>query len=269
MAYDYADLQEANAGQAGLFDMGDESFHGSSQHEPELIDTMPWGVKERLSLEKSAIGFFLSGHLFDESATEVRRIAKVAIADLIESREPQLMAGIISDLRVVNGQKGKAILFKLDDKSGSVDSAVDEATFNANKHCLKDDELVILQGVFRADRFTGGYRLNVTQVWDLATARCRFGKYLNILVNQNMPDIQRLVKEFPAITESTEHGTIQRGLPIRLSLVSELKKTNPDAVYEVSATYELGDKALFYPSDAALAIWSAQTQMGQAKIVYD
>lgn len=269
LAYDYADLQEANAGQAGLFDMGDESFHGSSQHEPELIDTMPWGVKERLSLEKSAIGFFLSGHLFDESATEVRRIAKVAIADLIESREPQLMAGIISDLRVVNGQKGKAILFKLDDKSGSVDSAVDEATFNANKHCLKDDELVILQGVFRADRFTGGYRLNVTQVWDLATARCRFGKYLNIQVNDDLPDIQRLVKEFPAVTEVTENGNITRALPIRLSFVAELQKPDLETVYEVSAQYELGDKALFYPSDAAMAIWTAQAHKGQAQIVYD
>lgn len=269
LAYDYADLQEANAGQAGLFDMGDESFHGSSQHEPELIDTMPWGVKERLSLEKSAIGFFLSGHLFDESATEVRRIAKVAIADLIESREPQLMAGIISDLRVVNGQKGKAILFKLDDKSGSVDSAVDEATFNANKHCLKDDELVILQGVFRADRFTGGYRLNVTQVWDLATARCRFGKYLNIQVNDGLPDIQRLVKEFPAVTEATENGTITRGLPIRLSFVAELQKPELEAVYEVSAQYELGDKAQFYPSDAAMAIWTAQAYKGRAQVIYD
>ena len=31
--------------------------------------------------------------------------------------------------------------------------------------------------------FSGGFRLNVQQVWDLATARCRFGKYLEVKVN--------------------------------------------------------------------------------------
>lgn len=269
LAYDYADLQEANAGQAGLFDMGDESLHGSSLHEPELIDTLPWGVKERLSQEKSAIGFFLSGHLFDESATEIRRFAKVAIADLIESRDAQLMAGIVSDLRVVNGQKGKAILFKLDDKSGSVDAAVDEQIFNANKHCLKDDELLIVEGVFRADRFTGGYRLTVKQVWDLATARCRFGKYLKIQVNDSMPDVQRLVKEFPPLVEHTEYGSITKGLPIRIGFVSDFQPTSSEQGYQVSGEWELGEKAQFYPSDAALAIWTAQAFKGQAQIVYD
>ena len=57
--------------------------------------------------EKAALGFYLSGHLFDQSAQEVRQFAKVKIADLVDSRDPQLLAGIVGDLRVINGQRGR------------------------------------------------------------------------------------------------------------------------------------------------------------------
>jgi len=59
-AFEYAAAQAANANQVGLFDMGDDD-HGSSTQEPPLVSVVPWGVKERLTHEKSAVGFFLSG----------------------------------------------------------------------------------------------------------------------------------------------------------------------------------------------------------------
>jgi DNA polymerase-3 subunit alpha len=66
-AFDFAAATAANANQGGLFDMFDDGdSHGSSTQEPDLVDCAPWGVKERLVQEKPAIGFYLSGHLFDE-----------------------------------------------------------------------------------------------------------------------------------------------------------------------------------------------------------
>ena len=73
-AFEYANTREANANQGGLFDMADS--HAASTQEPDLVEAMPWGVKERLTLEKTAIGFYLSGHLFDEVELEVRRFIK-------------------------------------------------------------------------------------------------------------------------------------------------------------------------------------------------
>ena len=75
LAFDYADTQAANADQGGLFDFGDS--HAASTQEPELIAAAePWSIKERLGFEKVALGFYLSGHLFDQSGDEVRRIAQ-------------------------------------------------------------------------------------------------------------------------------------------------------------------------------------------------
>ena len=262
-AFEFSTATAANANQGGLFDMMGDDAHGSSTQEPDLVDVLPWGVKEQLTNEKTAVGFYLSGHLFDAVEREVRLFAKRKIDDLIDSREPQLLAGIVSDLRVINGQRGKLAIFKLDDKSAVMEATADEAMINANRHLLKDDELVIVMAKMQADRFSGGYRLSIQQVWDLPSARCRFGKFLRVAVNGRAPEVAKLVKAFPPQREMTEQGELMRGLPVRLKL--ERKADNVAASAELS----LGEQAKFFPSDAALSSWIAQADQGKAEIVYE
>ena len=262
-AFDFSTATAANANQGGLFDMMGDDAHGSSTQEPELVDMLPWGVKEQLTNEKMAVGFYLSGHLFDAVEREVRLFAKRKIDDLIDSREPQLLAGIVSDLRIINGQRGKLAIFKLDDKSAVMEATADEAMINANRHLLKDDELVIVMAKMQADRFSGGYRLSIQQVWDLPSARCRFGKFLRVSVNGRAPEVARLVKDFPPQREMTEQGELLRGLPVRLKLERRGDKV------AAAAELLLGEQAKFFPSDAALSSWIAQADQGKAEIVYE
>jgi DNA polymerase-3 subunit alpha len=256
-AFDFANAIEANANQGGLFDMGDS--HAASTQEPDLVDATPWGVKERLSYEKTAIGFYLSGHLFDEVELEVRRFVKRRIEELVDTREPQLLAGIVNDFRVITGQRGKLALFKLDDRSEMLEASADESVFGPHRHWLKDDELVVVMARAQPDRFSGGLRLSITQIWDLATARCRFGKYLKVAVNGKAPDIQRLVREFPPKREVSDQGELVRGLQVRLLVQRE----------QAVAELQLGEQARFFPSDAALASWMAQADKGLAQVVYE
>jgi DNA polymerase-3 subunit alpha len=262
-AFEFSTATAANANQGGLFDMMGDDAHGSSTQEPDLVDVLPWGVKEQLTNEKTAVGFYLSGHLFDAVEREVRLFAKRKIDDLIDSREPQLLAGIVSDLRIINGQRGKLAIFKLDDKSAVMEATADEAMINANRHLLKDDELVIVMAKMQPDRFSGGYRLSIQQVWDLPSARCRFGKFLRVAVNGRAPEIAKLVKAFPPQREMSDQGELLRGLPVRLKL--ERKVDNVAA----SAELMLGEQAKFFPSDAALSSWIAQADQGKAEIVYE
>ncbi len=260
LALDWADTQAAHADQGGLFDFGaEEAAHGASTQEPALVPAAEWSIKERLTLEKSALGFYLSGHLFNQSASEVRRFARLRIADLIDSREPVLLAGIVGDLRIVNGQRGRVAIFKLDDGSDFIESVANEDLINANRDLLKDDELVIVQGKVQPDRFSGGVRLNVQSVWDLAGARCRFGKYLRVEVNGSVPPVAEVLREFPSRRIETEQGELPLGLAVRLALLRE------GAAGEI----DLGDAARFYPSEAALARWNAAATHGRAAVVYD
>jgi len=265
LAFDFGAAALANANQGGLFDM-DDGAQGSSTQEPELVQAVPWGVKERLTFEKTAVGFYLSGHLFDEVALEVRRFAKRQIDDLIDIREPQLLAGIITDFRVINGQRGKLALFKLDDKSGVIEARADEALINAHKNLLKDDELVIVMGQLKPDRFSGGMQLTVTQVWDLEQARCRFGKFLRLVVSTQpgqAPDVARMARDYPPLREVTEQGELLRGLGVRLSVTCQGEGAS------ATAELQLGERAKFFPSNAALAGWRVQAGAGKSDIVYE
>ena len=259
MAFEYAAATQANAHQGGLFDMLGGDDHGSSTQEPAYEATLPWGIKERLTHEKTAIGFYFSGHLFDEVEREVRRFARTPLADVKESRDPVILAGIVSDFRVINGQRGKLAFFKLDDKSAVMEVSADENLINQYRNLLKDDELIVVQALAQPDRFSGGLRLKIQQIWDLAAARCRFGKFLRVAVNGQAPAIAQLVRDFPPRREETEQGQLVRGLGVRL------------VVERAGARCELqlDDRALFFPTDAALASWIAQAHERRAEIVFD
>jgi len=263
LAFEWADTQAAHADQGGLFDFADHDSagdaHGSSTQEPEMVAVAPWGIRERLMQEKAAIGFYLSGHLFDAYADEVRRFSRRAIADLVDSREPVLLAGIVSDLRVVNGQRGRVAIFKLDDGSEAIESVANEELLDANRELLSEDELVIIQGKLQPDRFSGGLRLNVNQVWDLAASRARFGRYLAVDVNGGVPPVADVLKLWPMRRTESEQGELVQGLPVRLRLRRQ----------DATAELDLGDDARFWPSDEALARWTSLAEGGKAAIVYE
>ncbi len=283
LAFDFADAQNKNANQVGLFDMGDDD-HGSSDQEPPLEEAIPWGIGHQLTQEKTALGFFMSGHLFDASASEVRQFVTKSIAELEGSadgysREVVLLAGIVGDMRVINGQRGKLAIFKLDDKSGVMEATADEALINANKELLADDSLIIVQAKVQPDRFSGGFRLVINKMWDLASARCRFGKYLAIKVQQKNENdasaghtqqglqaisqaMRTIIKDFPPKRELTDQGEFFKGVGIRF----EIEKSSEELT--ATAQLQLGESARFFPSDAALASWYAAVDAQRLKLVY-
>jgi DNA polymerase-3 subunit alpha len=259
-AFDFAAATTANANQGGLFDVFDDGdSHGSSTQEPDMVDCEPWGIKAQLTQEKTAIGFYLSGHLFDEVEHEVRRFARTRLSDVADSRDSQWLAGIVTDLRTINGQRGKVVLFRLDDKTGTIEASADENLFNQNREALKDDELVILQGIVQNDRFSGGLRFKVQQVWTLAAARCRFAKYLRVTVPGQTLPLGQLVAAFPPQREQTEHGELVRGVSVRLAI------ERPTARCEL----QLDERSLFFPSDAALQSWTQLVSPHKVELVYD
>jgi DNA polymerase-3 subunit alpha len=263
LAFDWAETQESNALQAGLFDFGDGDSHGSSREEPQLVHGEPWTLREKLMHEKTAIGFFLTGHLFDVNAEEVRRFVRTKVVDAQDSREPQLLAGIVSDLRVVNGQRGRAAIFMLDDGSERLEVVANEELLDAHRTLLADDELVVLSGRVQNDRFSGALRMQVHNVWNLSGARARFGRWLQVDVPEAMPPVAEVLKLWPAQREDTEHGALVRGLAVRLRVQRQRGGLRAEGVID------LGDEGRFWPTDEALARWRSLAPRGQAIVVYE
>ncbi|MBI3153791.1 MAG: DNA polymerase III subunit alpha [Burkholderiales bacterium] len=261
LAFEWAEAQEANALQGGLFDFDDGGGigHGSSQQEPPLAAAEPWTVRERLLQEKAALGLFLSGHLFDAAAAELRRLCPRAIADLVDSREPQLVAGVVDGLRMVSGVRGRSGFFRLDDGSASIEVGVSEPLLERYRELLRDDELLVAQVRIQPDRFNGGLRLSLQQAWDLAGARATFGRHLSLTLSGRPQAVAELVRQWPARRIASDEGELQRGLPVRLAV------TRPGARAEI----DLGTLGRFWPSDEALQRWRALADGGRVEVVYE
>ncbi len=256
LALEWADTQAAHIDQAGLFDFDDS--HAASTQEPALLAAEPWDVRQRLTQEKTAIGYCLSGHLFEQGEAEIRQFCKTTIAELADSREPQLMAGIASELRMVNGQRGRSMIFKLDDSSEVIEAVMHEELLESCRELMREDELLVVQGRVQLDRFSGGLRVAVQQAWDLAGARARFGRYLQVPLNGTPPPLADVLRHWPARKRQTDQGELSIGLPVRLRVQRD------DAVADI----DLGDDARFWPCDEALARWRSTAQGRQATIVY-
>jgi DNA polymerase-3 subunit alpha len=180
LAMEAAEQASANALQGGLFDMPD----GSSGHQHALVDEPAWTEKRKLQEEKSALGFYISGHLFDAYKDEVRRFVRQKIGELKEGRD-KLVAGVITSLRTQMTQRGKMLVAVLDDGTGQCEVTVFNEIYDANKALFKEDELLVAQGQARNDSFTGGIRFTVDSVMDLERARRRYAESLLLSVNGN------------------------------------------------------------------------------------
>ena len=257
LAFEWADTQAANADQAGLFDFGD--VHGASTQEPALVAAEPWSIRERLQHEKAAIGFHLSGHLFDACRDEVRRFVRRSIAELTESREPQLVAGIVSETRVVNGQRGRVVIFRLEDGTEALEASVPEEQVAAQRELITDDELLVVQGKLQPDRFSGGLRLGVQQIWGLPGARVRHGRHLSVTLGADAGAVAEVLRTWPARRRDGAPREITQGRRIR----------GPGQREGAPAQNDQGQAVRFWPCDEALARWKSVAHDGAAAVVYE
>jgi DNA polymerase-3 subunit alpha len=172
LALESAEQAAASANQVSLFG-GDD---GELEAPPEYVKALPWSDKQRLTEEKLALGFYLSGHLFDAYAPEARRFARGKLADLSPSRDLRLIAGVVSGLRAQMTQRGKLMIATLDDGTATVDVTIYNEVMETSKNLLKEDEFLAVLGKVSEDRFSGGLRISAEKVMDIAAARIQFGK---------------------------------------------------------------------------------------------
>ncbi len=213
LAMESAEQAEAAANQVSLFEMDDSGF----DDRPQYLDVPEWSEKQKLTEEKSALGFYLSGHLFNAYADEARRFARTRLADLAPSREPRLIAGIIAGLRTQMTQRGRMLVVTLDDNTAQVEVTVYNEVFDSHRALFKEDEFLAVQGKISEDRFSGGLRITAERVMDIATARAAFVKALRLSMNgqADAGRLRELIEPFqqaqdscPIVVQYEKHGAL-------------------------------------------------------------
>ncbi|MDZ7584798.1 MAG: DNA polymerase III subunit alpha [Thiobacillus sp.] len=175
-ALETADRAARSGGQVGLFG---EMLDGGE----DLIDVPEWSEQEKLLQEKSALGYFFSGHPFTSYLAEVSGFAKRQLDSLEPSRDPVMLAGIVVSLRTQMTRRGKMLILLLDDATAQVEVVIFNELYEQSRHLLKDDTLLVIEGKVNRDDYSGGVRVTAEKIYDLAGARTRFAQGLRLACN--------------------------------------------------------------------------------------
>lgn len=267
LAFEFGTAMQTNTEQIGLFDQAPDG-HGSSSQEPELVPTTPWSIHERLMQEKTALGFIISGHLFEAWQAEMRQLVPQPLSQLGPQKEEQLLIGIVSGLRFAQTTRGKIAIFMLSDGTAKWEASANEAIYTHNE-ALKEDALIIALCTVKTDRFGSGLRIQTKAILDIAQARCRYGKHLRIDITPSQAkaaskDIAHIFSTHPSKHEPLEdEHTIERGLRVCVHM-----RMQDNAGKNIQGDIQLNGKHRFYPSDTALNHWQALFPQSNMQVVY-
>ena len=187
VAMEAAEQAGRNAMQASLFD-DIEDAADDTQH---YVDTPPWGERERLMQEKQAIGFFLSGHPYDEFAKELSAFVKRRLGQLEAQRDPVLLAGVVMSTRTQMTRRGKMGVIALDDGTTQLEVTAFSEVWDSQRDKIKVDSLLLVEGKVQNDDYSGGLRVTAEKLLTLAEVRSRFARSLRLTVQAKV-DLQHV-----------------------------------------------------------------------------
>ncbi len=236
LAVETAEQAAANAHQSSLFGM-DDLAAPQAQSRPgggEVQNYPRWSERQRLIEEKAALGFFFSAHPFDIVRAEVRPMCATPIGRLEASRDVTLVAGIVTDVRTQMTRRGKMAFVTLDDGEGRIEAAVFSEMFDAQRHKLRMDELLLVEGKVSRDEFRDALKLGVDRLMTFNEARAQWAKALWLdlrgLDLRTLGGVRRiydLLQPFAQLAEAS--ATTVRGCPVSLTYSNGLA----EAVLEV------------------------------------
>ncbi len=165
----------------------------------QMADVARWKMREQLAQEKTALGFYLSGHPYHEFAAELSNFVKVKLIDITpdiitppsgngggygggrrNNAKALVLAGMVSGVRILQTRRGKMAVVTLDDGSAALEVVVFSELFDANRTWIRDDELLVVNGKAELDAYSGSMRVTADELFDFASARAAFAKRLDI-----------------------------------------------------------------------------------------
>ncbi|OMG52913.1 DNA polymerase III subunit alpha [Azonexus hydrophilus] len=187
IAMEFAEQAERNAMQTSLFDIGDVA----EDHAPQYLVVKPWDEKTRLMEEKTALGFFFSGHPYNTCKKELSRFIRRPLNRLEPAKELTKLAGIVVGVRTQMTRRGKMLFVQIDDGTAMVEVSVFNELFEAERAKIVTDEVLVIEGKVSYDDFSGGNRVVADKLMTLGEARGSSAKCLLLKMNGSS-DARRL-----------------------------------------------------------------------------
>ena len=145
--------KDKSMGQKSLFDMmpQKDAAGAISFKIPEMEE---WPERERLSLEKAALGFYISGHPLDQFREELERLS-IINTDSISSAPDGSRVGLAGIVRAkkekITKRGDKMAFLVLEDLQGSVEVLCFAEIYTASSHIIDSDKPLWVEGYLKKE----------------------------------------------------------------------------------------------------------------------
>ena len=169
-----------------LFADDEDILESGLLHEVNLVDYPLFSLKEQLTLEKQAIGYYLTASLFDEYKDIVKKLGIIPLSKYkLEDEEMQelinrpygkekpkvLICGVINYIGSRPMKKGGKIVFvNLEDESSELEFVLFDADAEKYKELIKMDAMICVEGELMYDSFREQIKLTGKHVYTLDEA---------------------------------------------------------------------------------------------------
>ena len=93
---------------------------------------------------------------------------------------PVLLAGIVSGLRLQQTRRGRMAVITLEDGDAQIELTVFNEEYERSRPWIREDELLVVQGKATLDEYSGNVRVSGEELFDLASARSKFARQLEL-----------------------------------------------------------------------------------------
>jgi len=160
------------SGQGGLF--GEETME-EVQQIAVSADVPPSTARERLTWEKEATGFYITGHPLDDYSDTLSALLSIGEIPNTVRKDRQLVriGGILTSTKRFTTKKGDTMLFaELEDFSGKIELTVFPRVFYAHVSALEPDAIIVVEG--RVDTTGEEPKLLAEEIWRMNEYRSSF-----------------------------------------------------------------------------------------------
>jgi DNA polymerase-3 subunit alpha len=164
-------------------DHGQLSLFGS----PPKRETPEWPINQKLSFEREALGFYISGHPLEKFKPELKKLGVITTDDIKTSSSSVRIAGVITQLKLKNTKKGdRYASFILEDWLGAIEALVWPDVYRSVANILVADEPVIVSA--RSEVTEERRNLIVETIESLISIRDRTARYglLNLSIDDDL-----------------------------------------------------------------------------------
>ncbi|MCC6865716.1 MAG: DNA polymerase III subunit alpha [Ignavibacteria bacterium] len=209
----YGVRKNETKGQSSLFDTG------KKQEIKDIIFSKlgegyrDWSDREKLSLEKSVLGLYVSAHPLSDYEEEINAINPFRFSDVQDTDIDEvdfgklqrvIMCGIITDVKVKMSKKGNRFaVFTLEDFTGQGECVVFPKTYEQYREIMADDNIVTITG--KAEENGNTIKLIVDEIKPLvkSAVKNKMPERVVIKIESTLFDAAKLF-EIKGILQSSE-----------------------------------------------------------------